>query len=462
MSETVSNGPAPKCTRMRILLVAENISLQMSGETLVPYHYLHQFLADGHDVHALCHARVRESLRQDLPAEMFARIRFVEDSRLQAMLFAMSSWLPHRIGDLVLNQLIHVLTQLRMRAMAREIVAGFSKEIVFQPAPIAATAISAMHGLGVPVVIGPMSGGMDLPPGFRTMDSIGVRFVIRATRRAAGWLHRFIPGKLRAAALIVANQQTRDALPSGVTGRIHVLRESGVDLVRWRPEQREITPGGPVSFIFCSRFVDWKGIALLVRAFGPLARAGGVRLDLVGDGELFDAISAQIVREGLQHCVTLHGRLPIEGYVDLLRKADVFVTPSLRECGGMAMMEAMATGLPVIGVKWGGAAQYSSRECAILIDPVSESALVAGLTTAMRRLAVSGDLRRRMGCAGRQFLERENLGWDAKARDVLAILREASVPVEGKVRRAEIRPAPREFHLRRAQAQAQAPVFTGR
>ncbi len=437
---------------MRILLVAENISLRMSGETLVPYHYLHNFLADGHDVHVLCHARVRDGLRSDLPAEMFARIRFIEDTRLQAMLFAMSRWLPHRVADLVVNQLIHVLTQLRMRATARAMVADLGKEIVFQPAPIAATAISGMYGLGVPVVIGPMSGGMDLPPGFRKMDSVAVRIVIRAARRASGWLHRLSPGKLRAAALIVANQQTRDALPRGVTGRVHMLRESGVDLQRWQPEARAATPGEPVSFIFCSRFVDWKGIGLLVRAFGPLARAGGARLDLVGDGELFDAISAQVARDGLQNSVTLHGRVPIEGYVDLLRQADVFVTPSLRECGGMAMMEAMAIGLPVIGVKWGGAAQYSSRDCAILVDPASEAALVAGLTAAMRRLAACRDLRRRMGDAGRDFLERENLGWDAKARSVLAILRDASADAAKRAGKDPMRPPSRIFDLQRIRA----------
>ncbi|MCM8731661.1 glycosyltransferase family 4 protein [Hephaestia sp. GCM10023244] len=424
MGGAVSDGSARDGARMRILLVSENISLRLSGETLVPYYYLINLLAQGHDVHVLCHARVRDDLARDLPSDVFARFRFVEDGRAQAWLFAAGGWWPHRVRDLVFNQLIQALSQLRMRKIARAMVAELGKQVVFQPAPIAATAISTMYGLGVPVAIGPMSGGMDLPPAFRTMDSLAVRFTIRSARRAAGWLHRLIPGKLRAAALIVANQQTRDALPPGVTGRIHVLRESGVDLERWRPAPREGAPDRPVRFIFCSRFVDWKGIAFLVRAFAPLARAGGVRLDLVGDGELFGAVAAQIARERLEGSIILHGRLPLEGYVALLRKADVFVTPSLRECGGMAMMEAMALGLPVIGVNWGGAAHYAAPDCALLIDPASEAALITGLTAAMRRLAASRSLRLRMGQAARRHLEEEDLGWDAKARAVVAILRQ--------------------------------------
>ncbi len=412
--------------KLRILLVAENISLRLSGETVVPYYYLRNFLDDGHDVHVICHARVRDHLREELPGEIFSRVRFIEDCALQRLIFRLGRHVPYRVQDLVFNQLITFVTQLRMRGLARSMIDEHDIDVVFQPAPIAATAISFMCMLDRPVVIGPLNGGMELPPAFRGMDRPLSRWMIAAARRGAALLHRLAPGKLRATILIVSNKRTRAALPPGVRGQICQLSESGVDFAQlpWRSE-RPKAQGDPVSFIFCSRFVDWKGITYLVRAFAPLAREGGVRLDLVGDGELFDEVRQQVRDEALEDRIVLHGRLPMKEYAALLDRTDVFVTPSLRECGGLAMMEAMAVGLPVIGVNWGGAAQYTSPACALLVDPSSETALVDGLTDAMRLLAQSSEMRAQMGKAARDHLEQNDMGWDAKAHRVLEFLRDA-------------------------------------
>jgi glycosyltransferase involved in cell wall biosynthesis len=412
---------------LRVLLVAENISVRLSGETLVPYYYLHGFLDGGLDVWAICHERVRESLRADLDPALFARITFVEDRALQRRLFALGALFPPRIADLIFNQLIHIVTQWTMRDAVRALIARHAIQVVFQPAPIAPKAPNFLFGLGVPVVIGPMSGAMDLPPAFRDMEGKAVRIGIALSRWLAAGLHRLIPGKRRAATLIVANAQTRAALPRPVEGRIVELTESGVDLARWAPRTyMPAPPPRPVRFIFCSRFVDWKGIRYLVEAFAPLARAGGSELDLVGDGELFDTIRRQVADAGIANSVILHGRVPLDGYAELLRQSDVYVTPSLRECGGMAMLEAMAVGLPIIGVDWGGAAQYTTPACAVLVKPSSKRALVDGLTDAMRDLAHSYPRRRAMGEAARRHLIDANMTWRAKAEAVTTILRDVT------------------------------------
>lgn len=412
---------------MRILLVAENISLRMSGETLLPCCYFEQFIANGEDVYMVCHERVREDLRADLPPDEFDRVRFVSDSALQRLLFRIGRHFPYRVEDLIFNQLIQLVTQWRMRGIARAMVKALNIDVVFQPTPIAAKALSFMLGLGAPVVIGPMSGGMNLPPAFRRMDSAIVRAAIAASRWGSALLHRLFPGKLRATALVVANDQTREALPPGVRGKVYQLMESAVDLERWQVRPPLVRPANaPVSFIFCARFVDWKGIGLLVQAFAPLARSGGAMLHLVGDGELLEEIKAQVRREELNQHITLYGRLGRDHYQALLRQTDVYVTPSLRECGGMAMMEAMAVGLPVIGLNWGGVAQYASADCALLIDPTSKEAVVAGLTSAMRRMVQSPLLRQSMGTAARRHLEQARHGWADKADDMLNILAEVA------------------------------------
>ena len=413
-------------SRLKILLVAENVSRNLSGETILPYYYLKHFLALGHDVHVICHERVRGHLQADLDAEMFSRFAFVSDTFLQRALFRVGSVFPHRVADLVFNQLIQLLTQLRMRQVARVRASAGSVDVVFQPAPIAVKAVSFMHDVGAPVVIGPMSGGMDLPPAFRKMDGPLVRLAISGARKASWVLHRLIPGKRNAAVLLVANRRTREALPSGIRGTVREVMESAVDLGRWEPRSSDPALRGEMSFIFCGRFVDWKGIGYLVRAFAPLAREGGVRLDLVGDGELVGEIEELIQAEGIADSVVMHGRVPLERYMELLHHAGAFVSPSLRECGGIAMMEAMAIGVPVVATDWGGAAQYASGDCAMLVPPSSESEFIEGLTAAMRRLANSPELRRDLGQAGRRHLEQKGHDWAVKAQTIADILHEVS------------------------------------
>lgn len=409
-----------------VLVVAENISLKQSGETSIPWYYLERFVGLGLDVRAICHARVRDDLRQDLAPELFERVSFVEDSWLQKLVFALGQRFHYRIEDLVFGQLIHLLTQARMRKLVRQLVRVHCIDIVFEPVPIAPKAVSFMYGLGVPVVIGPMCGGLELPPAFRAMDGRVVTWSIRTSRTLAKLVHRVVPGKREAAALIVGNQRTARALPGGTKGRIYEVVESGVDLERWTPKAYPVEAGSgqPVRFVFCGRLVDWKGAQYLVKAFAPLARRGGVVLDLIGDGELFEDIRQQVAAAGLEGSVTLHGRIPLTRCIELMTAGDVYVMPSLRECGGLALLEAMAIGLPVVATNWMGPAEYLDASCAILVDPDSELAFVDGFTAAMELLAASPELRRGLGEGARRRVFSGYYGWPNKVRRVVQILAE--------------------------------------
>ena len=75
-----------------------------------------------------------------------------------------------------------------------------------------------------------------------------------------------------------------------------------------------------------------------------------------------------------------------------LNAADCLVLPSLFECGGAVVLEAMALGKPVIATAWGGPLDYLDADCGILVQPVSLDGLVDGLAAAMLEI---GAVRRR-------------------------------------------------------------------
>jgi glycosyltransferase involved in cell wall biosynthesis len=105
-----------------------------------------------------------------------------------------------------------------------------------------------------------------------------------------------------------------------------------------------------------------------------------------------------------------------------MHDTDVVVMPSLRECGGIAILEAMALGIPVIAIKWGGPADYVNASCGVLVDPDSSEGFTNGLADAMVHLVRSPELRRKLGEGGQLRVRQDCLDWESKADRVLSIL----------------------------------------
>jgi glycosyltransferase involved in cell wall biosynthesis len=225
---------------------------------------------------------------------------------------------------------------------------------------------------------------------------------------------------------MVANELTAAALPRGYEGRVIKVIESGVDLSTLSAEvtsQPASNPARPLRFAFSGRFVDWKGVQYLVPAFRKtLERRKDCELYLIGDGDLAPLIKEMAASSPLKERVRFYGWLSPPEVIRVVRECDVFVMPSLRECGGSSILEAMALGKPVVATNWGGPAHYLDETCGLLVDPSSKEAFVDGLADAMVRLAESEELRIRLGRGGKERVHQENFGWDSKADQVLGIL----------------------------------------
>src|SRR4051812_38688244 len=138
----------------RVLLVGENAALRMGGEASFPYLYFKLLRARGVEVWLACHARVRDELRE-LLGEDFARVSFVEENPVDLALHRAEHYLPAKLREQTLSVLRHVLTRRKLRAVARAQVAQHAIDLIHEVTPISPKAPTCLHGLGVPVVIGP-------------------------------------------------------------------------------------------------------------------------------------------------------------------------------------------------------------------------------------------------------------------------------------------------------------------
>ena len=239
-----------------------------------------------------------------------------------------------------------------------------------------------------------------LPAGF-VAATTGRPFVVQLwgtdveLARRAPWLARLL---LRRARLAIGASQELAAAARELGARAVRVIPSGVDL----PE-RVAEPDAPPHVLYAGRLSEEKGVLELVEA------TRGLPLVVAGDGPLRDRVPGAL------------GFVPHAELLRLYERAAVVVCPSRREGFGVACLEAMAHGRPVVASAVGGFLDLVvGGETGVLVPPGD----VAALREALERLLTDAGLRRKLGEAGRARA-REAFSWERVARLTVAVYEEA-------------------------------------
>lgn len=410
----------PEPSALRVLIVAENASRRFGGEAALPMHYYEHLRRRGVPVWLLTHERVRPEFEGSEQAD---HVFYSEDRKMHRFLWRVGARLPDRIENLTTAYWSRLLTQIIQRRKIRRLVKELSIDVIHQPIPVSPKEPSLLYGFDVPVVIGPLNGGMDFPPAFQSADSVFTRLFLRGSRWLSHGLNVLAPGKRRAAAILVANERTRLALPSGHSRSVEHMVENGVDLRLWQPRapSPQAQQGArPARYVFMGRLVDVKRVDILLNAFAQACKQQPMSLLVIGDGPLLPELQQQAKALGVLapdretvSGVHFAGWMAQADAAGQLGTQDCLVLPSIRECGGAVVLEAMASSLPVIAVDWGGPADYLDDSCGILIAPESAGYLVQEMARALVTLARDPALRSRLGAQGRAKVERE-FDWEKK------------------------------------------------
>jgi glycosyltransferase involved in cell wall biosynthesis len=127
-----------------------------------------------------------------------------------------------------------------------------------------------------------------------------------------------------------------------------------------------------------------KGVDYLLDAVALLARErNGFRLDVVGDGELRGDYEAQARRLGIANLVEFHGFRPKAELAEAMRRADLFVLASRFENNPCVVLEAMASGLPVVATRVGGLPELVDERSGLLAEPRDAASIAARIGEAL-------------------------------------------------------------------------------
>jgi glycosyltransferase involved in cell wall biosynthesis len=178
---------------------------------------------------------------------------------------------------------------------------------------------------------------------------------------------------------------------------------NGIDPDEFVSPPRPARPSATVVSVM--RLHPRKEPLRLVEAFGQvcarLPPAHQPRLVLVGDGPERSRVSRAVSDRGIGNRVTLTGAVPRAQVAELLADADLFALPTRKEAFGLAALEALSAGLPVVGMRGTGLCDLvASGDNGLLADGI------VGFAEALFRLCVDPSLRLRLAARARESVDR--------------------------------------------------------
>lgn len=216
------------------------------------------------------------------------------------------------------------------------------------------------------------------------------------------------------AGLQALGQRFAPELPIGVI-------PNGVDTQMFFPAaEGPAISGQPVKMLFVGRVVFQKGLDVLLKALASLPAELDYRLEIIGDGDQRPVLAAEAERPGLAGRITFSGWCDRAAIAERYRQADVFVFPSRDEGMPNVVLEAMASGLPIVATAIAGSEELVREGENGHLVPAED---VAALSAAIARMLREPEVRRTMGRESRARIEREYT-WNRVAAGYLDLARE--------------------------------------
>lgn len=344
-----------------------------NGAGWIAYNYLKGLAQRGHTIHV---AVPRLEMRGPVPCGLHLHL------------------IPKSQGAGMLGRLSYIRA---VRALLARLSASVHFDIAQQFTPVETGLSLAVLGTGIPLVLGPYSGHW--PPdadGPARREGLASRFKRFARDRIAA-----IQQKPASALVItcpaamerIASQSTRET-------QVHVIGH-GIDSHAY--SERDHLPDKP-SILFLANLEYRKGIFTLLEAFDRVAQAvPDCSLEIWGDGVEARAVEQRVLQSPFTDRIHRRGRAPRDKVAEIMRSHSVYCMPSHGEPFGMTLLEAMASGVPIVTTDVGGP-PYIVHASGGRIVPMRQAKRLAD---ALIEILASLELQKSMGAYNRKRIEQE-------------------------------------------------------
>ncbi|HUK42927.1 MAG TPA: glycosyltransferase [Candidatus Bathyarchaeia archaeon] len=369
----------------RILLSAYACEPGRGSEPAVGWNWAIELARQGHEVTVMTRAANRQAIAEEMSRRDVGFIYY-----------DLPLWVQRLRSLPGGKRVYYVLWQWCAARMIRQRFRRLPFDLVQHVTYVSVRYPSFMGSLGIPFYFGPVSGGETVPVRLRRGCSAGERFRERL-RDLSNRLVAFDPlmrRTFRRATRILVTPDTLRLLPRDI--RHKATQTLAIGLPSGAPEQRRPdVRSTQLRLLYVGRLLEWKGVDIALRAVALARRQfPNLSLTILGEGPArtrLERLSRELNLGGSVHWA---GWVPHSIVARYYQNSDTFLFPSLRDSGGMVVLEALAQGLPVLCTSLGGPGLIVNRSCgrAVVTTRRDREELARELGRAIVEIAADPDL----------------------------------------------------------------------
>lgn len=225
-------------------------------------------------------------------------------------------------------------------------------------------------------------------------------------RRARSKNDLYLPAFDESDVLLANSRQTQEELhTSGADPSKTQIHRIGVDLSRYSMSSDSGRNSDPFSILTIARLVEEKDLRTSIQAVAELLESDideEIRYHIIGSGPEKGELKRFAAELGIQDSVIFEGQRSRTEVIERLSATDVFLLTSIEEGFGKVLIEAQASGVPVVATDVGGIPEaVCAGESGTLVPGRDPRAVAESIAKILRR----PKLREKMGRAGREFVE---------------------------------------------------------
>ena len=296
--------------------------------------------------------------------------------------------------------------------------------------PVSPSAFTVLTKLPIPVVRGPLIGGLQTPAGFPEFMRADSAWVYKARELGRPLRALFAPRRAPDVTL-TANAATEGQLTRREQSSTRRMQEIAADPSLFEPAAWPQNPDDahPLRVLFVGRLIPAKALPLLFEALRRIRGKKPVELSVVGDGPMRE--EWQKAAADIPDCVRFVGAQPADRVAEAMKWSHVLCLPCVRESGGAVLFEAMSSGRPVIAVDHGGPAGIVTGETGRLVPATGPEAVIRGIENALLDMFENPEEWRRRGSNARRHVMQSHT-WESRVQEGLAVYRSLVPPTAWK------------------------------
>ena len=354
---------------MNVLLSAYACEPNKGSEPGVGWHWAIEISKLGHQVTVLTRSNNKDNIEKKLCE--------VSNSNLSFCYYDLPRWLTFwKKGGRGVH-LYYMLWQIGAYFFAKKLHRRKQFDLVHHITFVSARQPSFMGLLGIDFIFGPVAGGDTIPHKFRS--NFTIKNKIRECLR--DWINSAVKYDplmrytfASAKKIVVTSEQTLSMIPKKYHQKCSMQLAIGIDSIHLKENAKLFDNNrknycsrvinSTIKILYVGRFDYLKAIDIALSSFAVAIERGlDATFTLVGEGPEESELKKICKQLRIDEYVYWVQWLPQDELNDVYRAHDIFFFPSLRDSGGMVVLEALSNGLPVICFDLGGPGKIVVSEC---------------------------------------------------------------------------------------------------